>query len=130
MSRMRRLDIEEILGSIPMPEVDGVHLVEILFKVGPVKAETSISEADLEPYERRRGIELAPWQADLLVRMSQAYLSEMHAAQKHDAPPPWPEAVKMWQYVRNSVAERSWDKLEKREPSNGSRKRHRNPPSG
>lgn len=119
-----------MLGSIPTPEVEGRHLVEILFKVGPAYADRPISEADLEPYERRRGIELAPWQAELLVEMSQAYLSETHAAQKQDAPPPWPEAVKMWQYVRNAVAERSWDKLEKREPSNGSRKRHRNPPPG
>lgn len=127
---MRRLDIDEVLGSIPTPEVEGHHLIEILFKVGPAKADAPISEADLEPYERRRGIELAPWQAELLVEMSRAYLSESHAAQKIDAKPPWPEAEKMWQYVRNAAAERGWDKVREKEPSNGSRKRHRNPPPG
>lgn len=45
--------------------------------------------------------------------MSQAYLSETHAAQKYDAQPPWPEAEKTWQYVRNTLAERDWDRLEK-----------------
>lgn len=127
---MRRLDIEEILGEIPSPELDTRYLIDVLFAVGPSKADGPISEAELEPYERRRGIQFPPWQAELLVEMSQAYLSETRAAEKQDAPPPWPEAVKMWQYVRNAVAERTWDRMEKEQERNGSRKRHRNPPPG
>lgn len=110
---MRRVDIEDVLGGIPSPELEGRYFIDVLFAVGPAHADRPISEGDLEPYERRRGIEFHPWQAELLVRMSQAYLSETHAAQKYDAQPPWPEAEKMWQYVRNTLAERSWDRLEK-----------------
>lgn len=98
----------------------GAHLVQILFKIGPARAEAPIDEAAIEIYERRRGIELEPWQADALVLMSKAYLGEVHAAQKNDAPPPWPEAVKMWHYVRNTRAEQSWDNFEKETRHGGS----------
>lgn len=89
-----------------------MHLVQILFKIGPAKSDGPITEFDIEVYERRRGIDLEPWQADAVIAMSKGYLGETHAAQKNDAPPPWPEAVKMWHYVRHVIAEKSLDKLE------------------
>lgn len=97
-----------------MPEVEGVdHLASILFRVGPVRKEEPITEQDLESWERRRGIELAPWQADLLVDASRAYLSEMHAARKISAAPPWPPAIKMWKYVTDHI------NAPKKEPQDG-----------
>lgn len=100
--RMRRLDIEEVLGYVPAPDIEfGQYLVDILFQVGPTKADGPLEEAALEPWERRRGIELQPWQADAILAMSRAYLSEMHAAGHWNAFPPWPPAVRMWKYVRD-----------------------------
>jgi hypothetical protein len=66
---------------------------------------------DLEAFERRRGISFAPWQADLLVEMSKAYMAEAATARQHDAKPPTKEAAAMWRHVRNTLAERSWDKV-------------------
>lgn len=112
--RMRRQDIEAETGEIVTPEVGaGQHLVEMLFQVGPFRGDLPLSEADLEAWERRRGIELPPWQAELVVDMSKAYMAEMHAAKNYHAAPPWPDAVPMWRWVRNQKAERAWDRKEK-----------------
>lgn len=101
---MRRLDIEEVLGRVPAPAVpEGQYLIDILFAVGPIRNEGPIHEEHLQPWEARRGIELHPWQADLLLEMSRAYLAEMHRAREWNALPPWPPARNMWKYVRDQI---------------------------
>lgn len=122
-----------MLGSVEYPDIeDGLYLVDILFRVGPVRSEAPLVEGDLEPYERRRGIELAPWQADLLLDLSKAYFSEMRAATKPEAPAPWPPARKAWKYVMDRRHGAKLDEAldEPIKENNGSRKRHRNPPPG
>lgn len=101
---MRRLDIEEVLGEIEAPHVPaGQYLLDILFQVGPVRGEGPVYEEHLQAWERRRDIELAPWEADMVLELSRAYLSEMHAARERNALPVWPPAVKMWKYVRDQL---------------------------
>lgn len=101
---MRRLDIEEVLGRVEAPSVpEGQYLIEVLFKVGPVRGEGPVYEENLQAWEARRGIELQPWQADLILEMSQAYLSEMHAAREPNAVAPWPPARNAWKHVRDQL---------------------------
>lgn len=101
---MRRLDIEEVLDQVEAPHVpEGQYLLEILFKVGPIRGEGPVYEEHLQAWERRRGIELAPWQADLVLDLSQAYLVESHNARDYNALPPWPPARNMWKYVRDQL---------------------------
>lgn len=126
---MRRLDVQDVLNRVPMPEVDAMYLVDVLFKVGPIKGEMPLTEGDLEPWERRRGIELAPWQAELLVDMSQAYLQNMHAGREMSALSPWPKAMKMWRYVMDKKHAKQQAEQKEKEPD-GNRKRRRNPPPG
>lgn len=99
-----------------MPELSsGEHMVSWLFRIGPGKKDGPLEAGDLRDWEHLLGIEWTPWQAETLYRMSQAYVSEMHAAQKHDAVPPWKPAVPMWQWVRNQKAERALDRFEEAE---------------
>lgn len=127
---MRRLDVEDVLGRVPMPEVDaGMFLIDLLFQVGPIKGEMPLTEGDLEPWERRRGIELSPWQAELVVEMSQAYMKHMHAGKEISALSPWPKSMKMWQYVMEQKHAKQQSEQKEKEPD-GTRKRHRNPPKG
>lgn len=100
------------MGYVPQPDIEaGQHLVDALFKIGPAHAEAALNEGDLEPYERRRGIQFEPWQAELIVEMSKAYLHEAHDARKINAEPPFEEAKAMWRWVRNAKAEKQWDKV-------------------
>lgn len=83
-----------------MPDLQaGMYLVDLLFKVGPIRGEMTLVEADLEPWERRRGVTLHPWQADMVLDMSKTYMSQMHAAREVSAMSPWPKARSMWKYV-------------------------------
>lgn len=87
-----------------MPDSCGCdYLVEILFRIGPVIAEGPVKEADIEGWEKRRGVQLTPWQADTIIDMSRAYLGEMHTARQMSAPAPWPKAIKMWKYVTENI---------------------------
>lgn len=131
---MRRVDVEEQLGRIPTPDVEtGMHLVEILFQIGPIRGELPLCEFDLESWERRRGIELSPWQAELIVELSKAYLTEMHAARSWSALCPWPKGRNMWKLVQDrkhaKKAQEEAAKPQTKEP-HGSRQRYRNPPPG
>lgn len=102
---MRRLEIEDILGYVPAPDVEqGQYLIDILFQVGPTKGEMPLCEGDLEPWERRRGIELMPWQADLLVDLSRTYMVESHAARETAALCPWEPGRKIWMYVTAEIS--------------------------
>lgn len=101
---MRRYDIEEVLGEVEAPRIpEGLYLTEILFKVGPVRGDGPLYEEHLQAWERRRGVELEPWEADLVLDLSRAYLTESHAAREWNALPCWPPAVKMWKYVRDQL---------------------------
>lgn len=103
-----------------MPDMPGAeYLLERLFWGGPVKKDGPLEEMDVEARGRLLGIEWEPWEAEALLRMSQGYFGEMQTASKWDAPPPWPDAVRMWQWVRNQRAERTWDRLEQEKTRNG-----------
>ena len=102
--RARRLDFLEVMGRIPAPVVqEGQYLLDILFAVGPVRGDGPVYEENLQAWEHRRGIELHPWQADIILELSRDYLSEMHAAREYNALPPWPPAINMWKYVRDQL---------------------------
>jgi hypothetical protein len=125
---MRRVEIEDVLGELEMPEVPGgEYLLAILWKVGPVKSEAPLTEQDLWYWEERRGIKLEPWQADTIVEMSRAYLAEMYSARNWNAIPPWPPARNMWKYVRdqrNTASLRAaMDDQVKEQGPHGNRKR-------
>ena len=103
----------------------------MLFQVGPFRGELPLCEADLEPWERRREIELLPWQAELVVSLSKAYMAEMHEAKELSALCPWPKGRKMWKYVMDKKHERHQaEQKEKEQLANGSHQRHRNSPKG
>jgi hypothetical protein len=97
-----------------MPEVAaGMYLIEALFKVGPTGREAPLEYAQIESWARVQGIELRPWQYDVLVNLSRDYLAESYGARDRNAPAPWEPARRMWAWVKNQRAERSLDGLEK-----------------
>jgi hypothetical protein len=125
--RPRRDEMEEVLGRLPMPHLEaGQYLVDLLFKVGPVQKEAPLDEQMLESWERRRGVQLRPWEAEVVVEMSRAYLSEMYAARALGAQPAWKPAAAMWRFVRDKIdTPRLRDALaDKVKDGDGPRKRH------
>jgi hypothetical protein len=97
-----------------MPEITaGEYLVGALFQMGPIGKEEALDYGQIETWARVRGVSLQPWQYDLLVDLSRAYLAESYEARDRNAKAPWEPARKMWAWVKNQRAERSLDRLEK-----------------
>lgn len=100
-----------------MPDIEGLeYLVEYLFRMGPASKDGPLEMREVQSWAPvLTGYDEWPgWQAELFVRLSREYCGEQHRASKRDAEPPWPEAVKMWRWVQNQKAEKSWDREEKR----------------
>lgn len=124
--------MEDFLGRVPVPEIDaGKYLVDLLFTIGPVKGETYLCEADLEPWERRRGVQLQPWQAELVVDLSKAYMMQMHRSRESSAICPWPPGQRAWKMAQDkkfqAARQKEAETEAKEPPANGRSKRHRNP---
>lgn len=97
-----------------MPEVEaGMHLVQMLFEIGPTGKEEPLAWGEIESWARVQGVPLQPWHYTLLVHLSREYLAESYEARDRNAPAPWEPARRMWAWVKNQRAERSLDGLEK-----------------
>lgn len=75
-----------------MPECGALYLVEYLIEMGVTHGELAIPHAEIESWQRQCGIELQPWEVRFVKRLSEAYLSESHAARDPDAETPWADA--------------------------------------
>lgn len=96
-----------------MPEVStyGAALLDYFFRMGPATKDGPLDMQEVrcwaEVLTGRR--KWKAWQAELFVRLSREYCAMQSEAPKRYCPPPWEPAVKMWAWVQNQVAEKSWD---------------------
>lgn len=100
----------------PLPPTDAPHLLNYLFDVGPTLAsgmgEGPLTHSEIEAWQGNTGVELEPWEATFLRRLSIDYLSESHKAEKVDAPAPWnPEDIKQFQSTQMRDHLRALSKL-------------------
>lgn len=71
-----------------LPPNPAPYLTDWLFEIGPTQAngmgEGRIGWREIEAWEGRMGIELMPWEAKLLRRLSGEYADERYEAKKPD----------------------------------------------
>ncbi len=83
----------EYMPALPPLECAGDYLIGYLFEVGPTGSNgmgaTPITWTEIDAYCRRGGIDLAPWEARLIRRLSAEYVSEAHKATENFYPAPW-----------------------------------------
>lgn len=68
----------------PSPPNPAPYLTDWLFEIGPMTAGNVIGWQDLTCWQRITGIELQPWEARILRRLSGEYALECLAARKPD----------------------------------------------
>ena len=90
----RRKDMETRGRSIEMPPLDcGDYLIRHLYDIGPTIAagmgSGPVTYSEMEAWQRVTGIQLLPWEASLLRRLSGEYAAESFAATKRDRPAPF-----------------------------------------
>lgn len=80
-------------GAVVMPPVSAPHLIDWWLDLGPASSggggEAPLGWQDMVAWQQITGIELHPWEARAIRRMSQAWLGEGHRAKKPDCPAPW-----------------------------------------
>ena len=84
-----------------MPPLDaGAFLLGVLFEVGPVLSgamgPAPLSHSELRAWMDNCGVELQPWEARALRRLSIDYLVESNTAEKADAPAPWGDVGRLF----------------------------------
>jgi len=77
-----------------MPPLDQAgYLIGYLLEIGPTVAAGMsagpIGWPHIDAWCNRIGIDLAPWESRLLLRLSREYLTESHRAEKLGCIPPW-----------------------------------------
>lgn len=100
LNKMRAAGIEPVTPEIPAP-----YLLEYLFEVGPTVS-TGMGPAiigwrDLQAWQEMVGIDLEPWEARMLRKLSSAYLSQSLKSEKPDCPAPY---VSQQQIDREAVS--------------------------
>lgn len=94
-----------------MPPVDaGRYLIDYLYEFGPSMpagmGSGPVTFAEMEAWERKAGVELAPWEARLLRRLSGDYLAESHRATKPNCPPPFEDSPALNEFDARDQARR------------------------
>lgn len=88
-SKSRR---EQYGNDAAMPECAALYLVAYLIEMGVTQSEQALQHCEIESWQRQCGVELEPWEVRFVKRLSEAYLSESHAARDPDADAPWADA--------------------------------------
>jgi hypothetical protein len=92
-SKLSRRDFFEKDGlEIVFPEVRAYYLIEHLFDIGISIGDHSITYSEIEAWQRLSGVELQPFEARFLKKLSEAYLSAAREAADNDAESPWEDA--------------------------------------
>lgn len=77
----------------PMPPNRAPHIIARLMEIGINEAAgmgvVPISWREMDAWCSRTGVDLDPWEARLIRRLSAAYVAEGRAAESEAAPPPW-----------------------------------------
>lgn len=75
-----------------MPQIDAEYLLGYLFEIGPTMAAGGypgpITHEEILAWQELTGIELQPWEARFIKRLSGEHLAESHRAEKIDCPEP------------------------------------------
>lgn len=92
ISRREALEAEDIEPEMP-PIEWGRHILDYLWDVGPAMAggmgPSPLTCGELQSWQDQMGIELQPWELQLLRRLSKDYVGESSRATERDCPAPW-----------------------------------------
>lgn len=88
----RRDQFEEDNREVVVPDCDATYILDYLFELGMSMGDAALSHSEIRAWMENTGIELASWEARAIKRLSEAYMSESHAARKIDAETVWADA--------------------------------------
>lgn len=95
LQRMQADGVDDV--ALPPVPAEAAHLLDCLLEVGLASAnglaDAPIGWSEISAWQAQAGIELSPWEARTLRRLSQAYVAERAAAADPMRPAPWAGAT-------------------------------------
>lgn len=92
ISRIARLKKDGVKNPA-MPPNPAPHIVAHLIEIGLVEARGMgtgpVSWREINEWQRASGVNLTPWEARLIRRLSTEYVAEGGRAENENCPPPW-----------------------------------------
>lgn len=84
-----RADRRDPLWCPNYPHTDAPHLIAYLWDAGPaLPGPAPLTHSEINAWQQSSGVELAPWEARLLRRLSAEYLAETRRATDANCPEP------------------------------------------
>ncbi|WP_404711483.1 hypothetical protein [Sphingomonas sp. MMS24-J13] len=81
----------------PLPPTSMPHIASRLMEIGPTQPAgmgvAPLSWSEINAWCDRTGIEIAPWEARLIRRLSVEYIAFGRKAEAENCPPPWKAEV-------------------------------------
>jgi hypothetical protein len=78
---------------MPPIEEEAVYLIAYLFEFGPASGNgmgiVPVSGMELAAWQQNTGVELQPWEARALLRLSREYVAQVQLAEKDGCVAPW-----------------------------------------
>ena len=78
---------------VQLPEVSLPHLIEYLMEVGPTMPSglgaAPLTHTEIRAWQADMGIELTPWEAQTLRRLSRVYIGQYQRSEAPDCPAPY-----------------------------------------
>jgi hypothetical protein len=91
LSRIEKMKRDKIVP--PMPPNPAPHITDRLIEIGLTQAAgmgaVPLSWLEINAWCERTAVDLEPWEARLIRRLSAAYLAERRKADVETCPPPW-----------------------------------------
>lgn len=88
----RRAALEKENKEIETPECDASYILDYLFDLGITEGDKPLSHGEIESWQHNMAIELQPFEARFIKRLSVAYLHASHEMKSIDAETPWEDA--------------------------------------
>lgn len=87
----------------PLPDNPAPYLTAWLFEIGPTSGDAALGWLDLQAWERISGVELLPFEAKILRRLSVEYANERFLARDDARPMPYNLAQEEIEARRDAV---------------------------
>jgi hypothetical protein len=96
-AKITRLEDQQKQGIVVfMPDMAVPHLVRYLYEIGPTlpggMGAVPLTHSEIMAWQSNTGVELQPWEARFLYRLSREFLSQSHKSEAPECPPPWVDA--------------------------------------
>jgi hypothetical protein len=105
LEAMKKRGVEPVWPPLPVD-----YMIDWLFEIGPSMAgsmgEAPIGWVELEAWQGLTGVDLDPWEARTLRRLSRAYVAQRHLSEDPKCPEPRLDESEALKAKRQDVAER------------------------